>query len=238
MKKIEVCLTPDLLHHYDLNDTIVVVADIFRATSTMVTAMANGIESVIPVATLEECQALQAKGYLGAAERNMERVEGFQFGNSPLAFVDNPAIKGAKLAMTTSNGTLAISKAKHAQQVVIGSFLNKSTVATYLREQSVDVLLLCAGWKGRVNLEDAIFAGAILNDLLDNFKFSNDACGMARSAYHLGKNNPKRFLTDSSHFQRLKNRGLLDDIDFCLSFDKYNILPVLQGDEISLVSHT
>lgn len=236
MKKIEVCLTPDLLHHYEIEDRIVVVADIFRATSTMVTAMANGVQSVIPVATIEECKALQEKGYLAAAERNTEQIEGCDFGNSPLSFVDNPEIKGKNLVMTTSNGTIAITKAKNAREVVIGAFLNQSTVVKYLRSQNADVLLLCAGWKGCVNLEDAMFMGALLNDLLEDFKFSNDACGMARSVFHLGKNNPKRFLTDSSHFQRLKGNELLEDIEFCLTMDKYDVLPVLKGEEIVVVA--
>ena len=232
MKNIEVCLTPDLLQHIVIEDKIVIVIDIFRATSCIVTALFHGAKSIIPVKEIEECQAYREKGLLGAAERDGEKVEGFDFGNSPLAYVDNPVIKDKTIAMTTSNGTMAISKVLDAHQVIIGAFLNKTAVVKYLIEQQRDVVLLCAGWKGRVNLEDSIFAGAVLDDLVQSFKYSNDACGLARSAYHLGKNNPKRFLMDSAHFHRLKDRGRMEDIDFCLSIDTFDLVPILKGEEI------
>lgn len=235
MKNIEVCLSPELLPFYEVNDKIVVVIDIFRATSCIVTAFANGIESIIPVAEVADCKVLQSEGYLAAAERDGDQVEGFDFGNSPLAYLDAD-IKGKTLAMTTSNGTQAIDMAKRmgAREIIIGAFLNKTSIIKYLLKKRQDTLLLCAGWKGRVNLEDSIFAGNILDELINDFKFNNDACGLARSAYHLGKNNPTRFLTDSSHFQRLKSKGRMEDIDFCLTIDKYDLIPVLSGDKLVL----
>lgn len=231
MKHIEVCLTPDLLNYYSVENKIVVVIDIFRATSCMVTALANGIQSIIPVARVEACKALQEKGYLAAAEREGKKVEGFDLDNSPFSYL-NPELKGQTLAMTTSNGTLAISKVKEADQVVIGAFLNKAALVQHLLKEQKDILLLCAGWRGRVNLEDSTFAGAILTDLINDFFYANDACGMARSTFHLAQNNPKRFLTDSSHFQRLKNMGNEADIDFCLAVDKYDTIPVLRGEAL------
>jgi len=235
MKNIEVCLSPELLPFYEVNDKVVEVIDIFRATSCIVTALAAGAESITPVAEIEECKALQAQGYLAAAEREGDQVEGFDFGNSPLAYLETD-MKGKKLAMTTSNGTKAIGMAKKmgAEEIITGAFLNKTSIVKYLLEKQKDILLLCAGWKGRVNLEDSIFAGNILDELLNDFSFNNDACGLARSAYHLGKNNPTRFLTDSSHFQRLKNKGRMEDIDFCLTLDKYDLIPFLKGDKLIL----
>ncbi|GAB4409195.1 MAG: 2-phosphosulfolactate phosphatase family protein [Microscillaceae bacterium] len=233
MKKIEVCLSPELLRHYEVAHKTVVVIDILRATTCIVTALAHGIAKVVPVAEIEECRAYQAQGYLTAAERNGDHVEGFDFGNSPLAYLDTD-LKGRNLAMTTSNGTLALTMAKKmgAGQIVVGAFLNRSALLQYLRDHAQEVLLLCAGWKGRVNLEDSVFAGNVLDELLDEFQFSDDACGLARSAYYLGKKNPTRFLADSSHFQRLKERGALADIDFCLTPDQYDIVPVLQGEAL------
>ncbi len=234
MKHIEVCLTPEQLHHFDIHDRLVVVIDIFRATSCIVTALANGAEQIVPVAEVEECQSLQERGMLGSAERNGDQVEGFDFGNSPLSYVDNPKIKGRGIAMTTSNGTMAIQKAKSASQLIIGAFLNKTAVVKHILEQDKDVILLCAGWRGQVNLEDSVYAGALLDDMVKDLNYANDACGLARSAYHLGKNNPKRFLQDSSHFQRLAQKGRLEDIDFCLSHDLYSVVPVLKGDALVL----
>jgi 2-phosphosulfolactate phosphatase len=110
--------------------------------------------------------------------------------------------------------------------------LNKKFLIQYLREAQEDILLLCAGWQGKVNLEDTYFAGAVLTDLMYDFQFSNDSCALARSAYHLGKNNPLRFLSDSSHFQRLKRLGNEKDMEFCLRTDLYEVLPILHQNEL------
>lgn len=232
MKKIlDICLTPDLIQHYDLNEKVVVIVDIFRATSTMVTALAQGIESIYPVATVEECKLLKEKGYLTMAERGGFKVDGFDLDNSPLTYLDLD-LKGKKLAMTTSNGTLAISKSKTASEVIIGAFLNKNAVIEYLSKSEKDLIILCSGWRGRVNLEDTLFAGALAVELIDYYHFDNDACDIARSTYLLGQNNPKRFLYQATHYQRLVNMENEADIDFSLQENKYNILPVLRESEI------
>lgn len=233
MKTIEVCLTPDLLQFEEIENKIVVVIDIFRATSCMVTAFGHGIKGIIPVAEVEECRALQAQGYLAAAERNGEKVEGFDLDNSPFSYM-NPDLKDQTIAMTTSNGTKSIKMAQKSLQVVIGAFLNKKALTQYLIQKQENVLLLCAGWKGKVNLEDTFFAGAVLTDLINDFQYTDDACALARSAFHLGKNNPKRFLMDSSHYQRLKKLGNEKDMDFCITIDKYDVVPVLEGNELRM----
>lgn len=237
MKSIEICLIPELLFNHMIEDKIVVVIDILRATSCMTTALAHGVKSIIPVAELEECKALQNKGMIAAAEREGKKVDGFDLDNSPFSYM-KPELQGKTIAMTTSNGTLAITKVKQAKQVLAGSFLNKSSVTNHLMKEQQDVLLLCAGWKGKINLEDAFFAGAMLQDLVSDFQFMNDSCALARSAFHIGKNNPKRFLQDSSHYQRLMLLGNELDIDFCLTTDKYDVLPVLQNGELVALTKT
>jgi 2-phosphosulfolactate phosphatase len=232
MPQIEVCLTPDLLSHHQLTDKSVVVIDIFRATSCMVTALANGVKGIIPVAEVAECKALQKEGYLAAAERKGVKAEGFDLDNSPFSYL-NPELAGKTIAMTTSNGTSAITAAKSAKEVLIGAFLNKTALVEYLKQQHNDVVLICAGWKGRVNLEDAFFAGAMLADMLYDFKFADDDCILARSVYHVGQHNPKRFLESASHYARLETLGSDQDIDFCLQIDKYNIVPKLFGRELA-----
>jgi 2-phosphosulfolactate phosphatase len=167
MKNIDVCLSPDLLHLHKINNSIVVVTDIFRATSCMVTGFAYGVKSIIPVATVEECKNLQNVGYVAAAERDAQKVEGFDLDNSPFSYMDERLI-GGKIAMTTTNGTLSISKAKtDAVKVIVGAFLNLAAVVNHLKNQPYDVLVLCAGWKGRPNLEDTLFAGAVVEALKD-----------------------------------------------------------------------
>ena len=187
MKNIDVCLTPDLLHLHKINNSIVVVTDIFRATSCMVTGFAYGVKSIIPVATVEECKNLQNMGYVAAAERNAEKVEGFDLDNSPFSYMDERLI-GGKIAMTTTNGTLSISKAKtDAVKVIVGAFLNLAAVVNHLKNQPYDVLVLCAGWKGRPNLEDTLFAGAVVEALKDEYFVSEDSAILAMRTYQQAK---------------------------------------------------
>jgi hypothetical protein len=89
MKKIDVCLSPEMVHLHKTEGKVVVVIDILRATSCMTTALANGIESITAVASLEECKALGEQGYLTAAERDGKKVDGFDFGNSPFSYQDD-----------------------------------------------------------------------------------------------------------------------------------------------------
>jgi 2-phosphosulfolactate phosphatase len=105
MKTIDVCLTPELLHLHNIENSIVVVVDIFRATSCMTTAFANGVGSIIPVATIDECVAYQQQGYLAAAERDGKTPEGFDFDNSPFSYMVDK-VKDATICVTTTNGTL------------------------------------------------------------------------------------------------------------------------------------
>ncbi|GAB3982976.1 2-phosphosulfolactate phosphatase family protein [Spirosoma terrae] len=235
MKQIDVCLTPDLLQLHKIENTIVVVADVFRATSCMVTAFAYGVNSIIPVATVEECRQWQERGYLAAAERNARKVEGFELDNSPFTYMDEQ-IRGADVAMTTTNGTLAITKSRGAVKVLVGSFLNLDAIARFLHSERYDVLVLCAGWKGRVNLEDTLFAGALVDRLKDNYAMAEDSAIMAWRLYVQGKDNLTSYLANSSHIRRLQRLGIQKDIPYCLQHDLYDVVPVLRGN--SLVSMT
>lgn len=226
-KRIDVCLTPELLHLYELESKIVVIVDILRATSCMTTAFAHGVKEIIPVATAEECMAVkQRHGCLAAAERDGRQIDGYDFGNSPLAYL-NGVLEGKTLVMTTTNGTKAISMAQNALEVIIGSFLNKEAVAQYLRAGRSDVLIVCAGWKGKVNLEDTLYAGALAEALTNDFLPADDSGMAAKELYKVAKSNMGAFLKDSSHFKRLQNLGIDRDIDFCLQENMYDVVPVL-----------
>ncbi|MFC3812088.1 2-phosphosulfolactate phosphatase [Lacihabitans lacunae] len=234
MKNIDVCLSPDLLHLHKLNNSIVVVTDIFRATSCMVTGFAYGVSSIIPVASVEECKKLQDMGYVAAAERDAQKVEGFDLDNSPFSYMDERLV-GSKIAMTTTNGTLSISKAKpDAVKVVVGAFLNLGAIISYLQNQPYDVLVLCAGWKGRPNLEDTLFAGAVVEALKDEYFVSEDSAIMAMRVYNEAKSNMGAYLSNSSHIRRLQGLGIHKDINYCLQKDLYDIVPVLRGNELVL----
>jgi 2-phosphosulfolactate phosphatase len=231
-RSIDVCVSPELLNLYDLRGKLVVVVDILRATSCMVTALAEGVTQIHPVATLDECRSLGGRGYLTAAERGGEQVEGFDLGNSPRAYLQN-AYAGKKVAVTTTNGTLAITKsAPYAEKVLIGAFLNISSLADYLQKQPNDVLVLCAGWKGKVNMEDTLFAGALVDRLADTHNLACDAPLASQTLYNCVKNDLFGYLLKSSHAQRLKNFGVEEDIKFAIEEDMYSVIPVLEGDEL------
>ncbi|MEO1050843.1 MAG: 2-phosphosulfolactate phosphatase [Bacteroidota bacterium] len=226
MKSIDVCLSPELVHLYNVNDKVVVVVDILRATSCMVAGIANGVESITPFANLEACRAMKEQGYFIAGERNGQKVEGFDIGNSPYSYMADE-LKGQRVAVTTTNGTVAIEKSKEAIQVIIGAFLNLSAVVNYLKSQENDVLILCAGWKGKVNLEDTLYAGALAEQLQGDFQYDCDAPLAAQAIYNQAKDDLLGFLANSSHVNRLKRLNIQKDIEFCLEPDQFEDIPVL-----------
>jgi 2-phosphosulfolactate phosphatase len=231
MKQIDVCLSPELIHLYNLENSIVVVVDIFRATSCMVTAFAHGVKSIIPVAKVDECAKYQSMGYLAAAERDAHKVEGFDLDNSPFSYM-TAQLAGKTIAMTTTNGTLAITKSQNAVKVMVGAFLNLEVLANYLKTQPYDVLVHCAGWKGKPNLEDTLFAGALVNAVQEDFCIVEDTPLMAQNIYQSKRDNLHVAVANSSHVNRLQRLGIQKDIAFCLENSKYNVLPILRGNEL------
>ncbi|MDN3668198.1 2-phosphosulfolactate phosphatase [Echinicola jeungdonensis] len=236
MKKIEICLSPELIHLHDLKGKIVVVVDIFRATSTMVTGLANAVQSITPVAGLETCRAMKKEGYIIAGERNGQTAEGFELGNSPLSYLKK-AYEGKKIAVTTTNGTLAIELSKKdADEVILGAFLNLQATADYLVQKNKDVVIHCAGWKGMFNLEDSLYAGALVKRLAGHFTFDCDGAIAMKSLFEQHQNNLQGFLNQASHAKRLQNHNIEADIDFCLTMDKYDLVGKLQGEALIKVN--
>jgi len=233
MKSVDVCLSPELVHLYDVTDKTVVVVDILRATSCMVTAFAHGVADIKPYADLEECKAAASAGYETSGERNGEKVEGFNRGNSPFEYMAE-AIRGKHIAFTTTNGTQAIDKAQKAKALLIGAFLNIQAVANAVQELNHPTLIVCAGWKGRFNLEDTLFAGALAKRLMGTFKPEDDAVLAAMELYENAKGNLVAFLQKSSHVQRLARLNIHKDIEFCLTPDVYAVVPELQNDHLIL----
>ena len=231
-KKIEVCLTPALIDLYDIEESIVVVIDILRATSSITYGIDNGAEAIIPVANVEDCLTYADKGYLLAAERNGEVVTGYDFGNSPFSYTAEK-VSGKTIVLTTTNGTKALYLAsKRAYQVVIGSFLNLDSLCDYLSVQNKNVLLLCAGWKDQFNLEDTLFAGAVVNKLRKNFEHFDDSSVAAEDLYSLAKDDLRKYLYKSSHSHRLAQLNIEEDVVFCLQLNICSAIPVLQGEKL------
>ncbi len=231
MRKIEVCFTPALLHLYDIRESIVVVIDIFRATSSICYGIDNGAEAIIPVSTVEACREYCDHGYLLAAERNGEVVEGFDFGNSPFAY-SGEKVAGKTVVLTTTNGTHAIHKSLGASRIVVGSFMNLTALSDWLGSQEKDVLLLCAGWKDKFNLEDTVFAGAVISKLGSAGYKPDDAAIAAEDMYQAARHHHQGYNQKNTHTERLKKLGIEEDIRFCLSVDICTSIPVLEGEKL------
>lgn len=232
MKQIEVCLTPELIQLYDLTDKIVVVVDIFRASTTIITALANQVYCILPLSGLEECREMAREGYIIAGERNGKKAEGFSLGNSPLSYLDGAYAK-KKIAMTTTNGTLAIEKSKPGSaEVLIGAFVNLQATINYIQQTENDVLVHCAGWKGKFNLEDSLYAGALVNGLKDSHGQHCDGAIAMQALYLQHQQDIPSFLQQASHAKRLQNHNIEADIAFCLSIDLYDIVVKLKDEEL------
>ena len=233
VKGLHVCLSPALIPLYKVEDYIVVIIDIFRATSSICYGIENGAEAIIPVSQVEECAAYAEKGlkYLLAAERDGRVVEGFDFGNSPFSYA-REKVAGKTIVLTTTNGTHALHLSRAAKKIVIGSFLNLSSLCNWLKTQNEDILLVCAGWKNNFNLEDTLFAGAVADQLHSaGFKF-DDAAIAAYDLYQTGKADINNYLKKTSHSERLKKLGIEKDIEFCLQVDLTTAIPVLDEDRL------
>ena len=235
MKNIDVCFTPEVVHLFDFKDKNVVVIDIFRATTTMVAGLASGLKKIIPVSSLNECKSyLESDNIIKAAERGGKKVEGFTYGNSPYDYINND-VNNKTLIMTTTNGTRAINLSKNASNIVIGSFLNISAICNFLLNDNKDVIMFCAGWKGNYNLEDSLFAGAVIHRLQKSFTFDSDgalsSCLLYEKAKFDGFHN---FLQNSSHYKRLSGFSNQKDIELDLQFDVYNVITILKNNELVL----
>lgn len=226
--KIDVCFSPVLYPYYkESGDTIVVVVDVFRATTSMCMALHNGAASIIPVATVEEAKAYKDKGYLVGGERNVVKFEFGDFGNTPSEYTAEK-VRGRDVVISTTNGTHAIDMAEDCSCLIIGSFSNLSRIATYCIEQQKDVLVLCAGWKDKFNLEDTLFGGALVEQLVTKGRYDGhfDAAGVALSMWKDAKVNVMGYIENGEHMKRLEAHNLVDVARFCVSIDTVDVLPV------------
>ncbi|MEQ9403223.1 MAG: 2-phosphosulfolactate phosphatase [Cyclobacteriaceae bacterium] len=231
MRTIEVCLSPELIHQHKLEGKTVVVVDIFRATSCIVTGLGCGVEAIRPVAEIEECLELGNKGYLMAGERGGIKVGEFDMGNSPFEY-QSEAVKGKKVAISTTNGSQAIVKSEGADEIIIGAFLNLEAVSEYLLASKNNVIIHCAGWKGTVNLEDTLFAGALIDECAEEVKSTGDAALLAHQLYVGNHENLFGLARQSAHAERLAGFGIEKDLEFCMTENEYLVVPKLIDGEL------
>ena len=229
-------LSPALLHLYDVSNSIVVIIDVLRATSTIATALYNGAKSVIPVDSVSRCIELgkQIEG-ITAGERDGKVAEGLVHGNSPFEY-PREFIEGKTLVLTTTNGTRLLQMAldKGAKQIITGSFPNLSSVCNHLSEMKQNVILGCAAWKDRVNMEDMLFAGAVISRIGKQFSINCDSSHLAETMYNKAEKDLFGFMkkNEASHYHRLMGFGLEKDIRYCLTAGGADVLPLYENGKL------
>jgi 2-phosphosulfolactate phosphatase len=227
--KIEVCFSPGTYSAFENNEPIVVIVDILRATSAIITAFINGAEKIIPVATLEEAKAYKDKGFMVAAERDGIVRDFADFGNSPFNFTKD-RVEGKEIVYSTTNGTNSIMMASNSYRVLIGAYLNISSLAEYIIRSRRDLLVLCAGWKTKFNLEDTLFAGALASKILEDKNYYSicDSTLASIDLWNIASKDIMKYIDKVAQRHRLKKNKLDDVIEYCHTSDQTNIIPALK----------
>jgi 2-phosphosulfolactate phosphatase len=230
---IEVCFSPALAEFIQTSgETIVVVADILRATTTIVSAIANGARSVIPVAAIEKAMELKKNGFPVAAERNGKILSFADYGNSAFDFI-NGEVKDQKLVFTTTNGTVAILTAKKHGVVAAGAFSNLSALAGWIAGQNKNIIILCSGWKNTFCLEDSIYAGALIEKLLSlkDYQINCDSAHASLDLWKIAKDDLLNYIQKALHRERLRILGVDNVLEFSFTADTCNVVPLLNDGE-------
>lgn len=231
--RLETCLSPAMYSKHANDENIVVVVDILRATSSIVTAVHNGVKRIIPVSTVDEARQKKEEGYVVASERDGYVLDFADFGNSPFNFTEE-RVRDKEIVYSTTNGTRCIHMAAHSKSVVIGAFLNLSALADWLIEQDAPVLIFCASWKDRFSLEDTVFAGALAERLLESGKFETicDAVTASLDLWSIAKSDLNGYIQKAAQKGRLAAKGLDDCIEFCHQPDFTKVIPVFNDGEL------
>ncbi len=236
MQKIDVCFSPMMYPAYRDDDAVVVIVDVFRASTSMCTALANGASAIIPVASVEKAEAYKEQGYLVGAERNVVKCDFADFGNSPFDYTKE-VVEGKDIVFTTTNGTKAIEVASNAVRVIVGAFINIGAVASYCLQTKRDVVVLCAGWNDKFCMEDTLFAGALANLLVETGEYmhASDSAFVANEMWLTHEEHLENYISISDHYERLVQNNLSDSIEYCLSTDVVSVVPELHDEDGTMI---
>ena len=184
------------------------------------------------MAEIEECFALGESGKIMAGERSGTKVEGFDMGNSPFEYMCDE-VKDKEITVSTTNGTQAIVKSIGADQILIGAFLNLTALKDYLSKSNKDIIVHCAGWKGTVNIEDTLFAGALIASLTSTHSMDGDTAMLAQHLFLHNQNDLMAVANASSHAKRLCAFGVEKDLEFCLKIGEFDVIPTFIDGKIT-----
>lgn len=184
---------------------------------------------MIPVQTIEEANTYLEKGYLVAGERDGIKIPHFHFGNSPFEFMGDE-VKGKEIIHTTTNGTRCVLMSKGAKNIVAGSFVNQEAIFDWIRKEKRNTILFCAGWKDHYVMDDALFAGAVVRELAEEYRIIDDSTLSTKLLYRYVRENMLRTIKQATHFKRLARLGIENDIKFCMSNPEYDVVPIFDGE--------
>ena len=238
--RIDLSFTPGQADDLTLRDKTVVVIDVLRASTSIVTALSNGAREIIPATTVES--AMKISGNLAGnvvllgGERNGKRIEGFSLGNSPLEYTEE-RVKGKAIIFTSTNGSQAIVRARYAQELVVCGFINISVVAEFLRERPRDFVVVCAGRNGTFSMEDTVCAGMLLSRVVDEAAAGASLSDGAMAAMVLSRSFGKgllKMMKSTEHGRYLEEIGFGEDLKVCAAVDSVPVLPLLEGNVLRL----
>ena len=241
--KIDLSFSAGQFDDLQLRDKNIVVLDVLRASSTITVALNNGAREVIPVASIESAVKISGSLFgevtLRGGERNGKMIEGFNLGNSPLEYSES-AVKGKSIIYCTTNGSVALAKSRYARALIVGSFLNLTTVVEFVKDENKDFLFICAGrinTIGYFSLEDAVCAGMMIQKLMKVESLELNLSDSAKAAHALYKTFGRsilKMLKTSEHGRFLIEIGYADDLKICAAVDSVPVLPVQIENKIKL----
>ncbi|MBE2188115.1 MAG: 2-phosphosulfolactate phosphatase [Desulfobulbaceae bacterium] len=225
-------------------DSIVVMIDVLRASTTVCMALNAGAKEVIPSDSLDKAVRLynslsREVRFLGG-ERNGVMPQGFDAGNSPFEYIPEK-VKGRSVILSTTNGTKTFQKAKNAKHKIVGAFSNNAIITEYIKKLLLDngdneakLFFLCAGTSGRLSYEDVLCAGVIIHEISQIYTdcVVTDAADAARNLYTYNSKDMKNFLMKSDHAKILASKGFEKDIEFCLTMNTLPVIPIVGSNTI------
>lgn len=232
--KIDVVISADHIKESDLSSKAIVVIDMLRATSVMVTAIGNGAKRVIPTLTIEEAFHIKNKlkeDVVLGGERQAKKIEGFDFSNSPLEFTKDK-VEGKTVVMSTTNGTRALTLSSKGERVFIASVLNAKAMAQKLVSLNMDIILVNAGTNGAFSTDDFICSGYIISEIMKEKKaVLTDIAKVAKEIYENNKD-IRKYIEGATHYEVLKSLNLEADIDYCSTKDMFDIVVEYKNGEL------
>lgn len=235
--RIEVIPFAAAIDNNTVENKTVVVIDVLRATSVMITALKNGAKEVLPTVTIEDAnlvsQSLKPGSFLFCGERNAKKIEGFNMGNSPLEYSPEK-VKNKTIILSTTNGTRALHACGRAKEIFIGAFLNVKAIVKKVK--NCDTLVLaCSGTNNKFSLDDGMCAAIIIDELSKvNTILLDDLGRTLLQNWRNSSRNLNEILKACFHLNYLLEKGYEKDVNYCLQLNSHDIVPFFKNQKITI----